>query len=291
LLQVFSVGWLGEKGVWRNLDALFVMKFLQFYPRTLLEKTMQIISRSDAKEQGLKYFFNGKSCRRGHLVPRTVSAGACTQCESENKKSYRKSNAEAVSEYKRRYRENNRNSISQYNSLYRDRNPSYSIKYREANPEYSKKYREKNGEKLALYGRSYRGENRDRIRALLMKRRAAELAALMPDRTREDVSREIEIAQRAKAISRKTGVLHHCDHIIALQGVLAGGAKIWGPHVWWNLRPLTASENIAKGNRVKDGDIAEALGNLRASGATESYIQSIEENLRLGRHPNEWVIP
>jgi hypothetical protein len=41
---------------------------------------MNIISRSDAATAGLKHFYTGKKCKRGHLRERSVSTGACLDC-------------------------------------------------------------------------------------------------------------------------------------------------------------------------------------------------------------------
>lgn len=39
-----------------------------------------IISRQDAHMQGLRRFYTGKQCERGHYSERYVSNGACVQC-------------------------------------------------------------------------------------------------------------------------------------------------------------------------------------------------------------------
>ena len=41
---------------------------------------MKIISRKNAKLRGRKRYFNGRSCRNGHISPRRVSDGGCEGC-------------------------------------------------------------------------------------------------------------------------------------------------------------------------------------------------------------------
>lgn len=40
----------------------------------------QIISKSDAKDQGLQYYFTGKPCREGHVDLRYTSTSNCVTC-------------------------------------------------------------------------------------------------------------------------------------------------------------------------------------------------------------------
>jgi len=45
---------------------------------------MNIITRAEALEQGLKTYFTGKPCKRGHVDERQVSSWTCMECCREN---------------------------------------------------------------------------------------------------------------------------------------------------------------------------------------------------------------
>jgi hypothetical protein len=59
---------------------------------------MEIISREEAREQGLKRFFTGNPCTKGHVSERLVSNKACCACRhnywDENQEYIRKKNNE-----------------------------------------------------------------------------------------------------------------------------------------------------------------------------------------------------
>lgn len=59
------------------------------------------------------------------------------------------------------------------------------------------------------------------------------------------------VYKNCERITRETGVKHHVDHIVPLKG-----RGICGLHVQWNLRVIEARENIRKGNRFDENELA-----------------------------------
>jgi len=45
---------------------------------------MKLVSYSDAKEAGLKFYFTGKKCKKNHVSERYTSTGGCCECVKEN---------------------------------------------------------------------------------------------------------------------------------------------------------------------------------------------------------------
>lgn len=50
----------------------------------------EIISRAEAKQQGLKYYFTGKPCKHGHLSTRQIDSCMCCECDRIWHNSYNK---------------------------------------------------------------------------------------------------------------------------------------------------------------------------------------------------------
>ena len=63
---------------------------------------MQIITRQEAKEKGLKRYFTGNACKYGHCVERYASNGKCIVCKNNNDKRHHKKN---LNEYKQKSKE------------------------------------------------------------------------------------------------------------------------------------------------------------------------------------------
>jgi hypothetical protein len=58
---------------------------------------MVFMTRLEAKAAGLRKYFSGKPCARGHFTERYV-AGACIECQSETTRNWKKSNPERHAE-------------------------------------------------------------------------------------------------------------------------------------------------------------------------------------------------
>lgn len=77
---------------------------------------MDIISRKDAKEQGLRFYFTGKPCKNGHLTKRLVRKCVCVLCKKEERKSWKKRNPEKRSEERSKWKKNNLDKMNSYNA-------------------------------------------------------------------------------------------------------------------------------------------------------------------------------
>ena len=103
------------------------------------------------------------------------------------------------------------------------------------------------GERWDASGTERRAESA-RSRAALLRHHAAKRRATKLQRTPAwaDMAAIRAVYDRAQAITRETGIEHHVDHELPLQGELVSGL-----HVHNNLQVLTASENSKKRNRFE----------------------------------------
>jgi hypothetical protein len=106
------------------------------------------------------------------------------------------------------------------------------------------KWRKENVEKQQIATRNWGLLNRDRRAATLAKRRAAKLQRTPGWLSLADFEAMAFIYQLARILSEASGIPHHVDHEIPLQGELVSGL-----HVPSNLQVITASENTSKSNR------------------------------------------
>ena len=113
--------------------------------------------------------------------------------------------------------------------------------------EASNKWRLEQPERTASNLKKWREENRDRHCAHRAKRRATKLHAT-PSWLTEDQNQQIQMFYKEAArLTEETGIKHHVDHIIPLQG-----ENVRGLHVPWNLQVLSATENLSKGNSFQE---------------------------------------
>jgi hypothetical protein len=105
------------------------------------------------------------------------------------------------------------------------------------------KWRDANREHHNAYNREYFSNNKDKRAAYQGKRKAAQLQRTPKWLTESDL-RMIEAKYSLAAmLTRETGIIHHVDHIIPLQG-----KKVSGLHVFSNLRVIPGTDNVKKSN-------------------------------------------
>lgn len=90
-------------------------------------------------------------------------------------------------------------------------------------------------------------DNREIRAAASARRRAARLKATPLWLDASQKAEILDIYKKARQLQDSTGIKHHVDHIVPLQG-----ANVCGLHVPWNLQVITASENLHKSNKYKD---------------------------------------
>lgn len=78
---------------------------------------MDIISRQQAKQEGLTKYFTGKPCKHGHIGERWVSTLSCILCTAEKAAKWREENIEHRREYVLQYRQQH----PEKDKLYRSR--------------------------------------------------------------------------------------------------------------------------------------------------------------------------
>lgn len=206
-----------------------------------------LISRKDAKAQGLKFFFTGKPCARGHLAPRRVSYGVCLFCARENDAAWKAANPEKAKAWQKAWGKANADKLRLLSKmryqLDKDKiKAKVAARYRENRAEvyeYIKSWKEANREKVRAYSRAWAEENKAFYRECTARRRASRKQATPAWLTPEQIAE-----MRALYVSAPKG--YHVDHIVPLNGKFVSGL-----HVPWNLQLLPGPENLKKSSKFQ----------------------------------------
>ena len=226
---------------------------------------MDIISRKEAKRQGLKRYFTGKPCNSGHTCERYSSNGQCVDCCND----YRKTNRTKTKEYCKanfdKRKANNIEFLKAHPDYYKNYCKLHHTKITENRREYRKNNSKKIKERDRIwskkhkierieYSRKYRQENPVKILALCAKRRADKRNRTAPW---ADLDAIRDIYQVARALTKISNITFSVDHIIPMMGELVSGL-----HVENNLQVIPLSENLKKNNTFNPIVFAQEMGML-----------------------------
>lgn len=204
---------------------------------------MEKYTRQQAKALGLPTCY-GSVCKKHPQFEglRRVS-GACVECAKEILRRSRLSNPERTKAQARKDAEKAR------------QKPELAAKKRAKDAEYRKVNRDKfraviaawsarNPDKVKLYSRKTKQNNKGKINALTVKRRLAKIQRTPAWLTEDDHWLMEQAYELAAMRTKMFGFPWHVDHVLPLQG-----KHVSGFHVPLNLQVIPGAENIRKGNR------------------------------------------
>jgi hypothetical protein len=161
----------------------------------------------------------------------------CKECRTIYSKSYYEKNKSEKINYQKDYAIKNAEKIKAQRAEYYLKNKQKALA-RTAN------WAAKNQHKRAEYSKNYYNKNKAYYHAHSAKRRElCKIQTIPMDKTQWFAI--VEIYKSARRISQETGVPHHVDHIMPLNG-----KNCLGLHVPWNLQIIPAMDNLRKSNKV-----------------------------------------
>lgn len=198
---------------------------------------LHIIPRAVAKSLGMKRFFTGLPCKRGHYSERLTSSPACIACQSGYGRDYQKANMHKWAAYRsanreqlaaraREYRRENREAISR-KDVARKRDK------RQSDPLYAEIHRLRALVSASLAGKGFKKNSN-----------TAEILGC----SWADFRRHIE-RQFLKGMSWENRHLWHVDHITPMATAKTVDVAIALNH-FTNLRPLWIEDNLSKGGKI-----------------------------------------
>lgn len=206
------------------------------------------INRIAAKELGLKTYISGTTCKQGHTnAERYTTSSTCVICRSSNKRTeeekVRRRELDSRSEIKEKNKKKCKKYYHNNKEHYSNRMKEYYQTKKEDILRVNREYYQTNKETILEQKRKYGQENRDKVCAKSAAKRAAKLQRFpsWADKALIDT-----FYKEAKRLTKETGIEHHVDHIIPLQGELVSGL-----HIYTNLRVIPASENLSKNNKFE----------------------------------------
>lgn len=212
---------------------------------------MEIISRKEAKEKGLKRYFTGKPCKYGYIAEKLL-VGGCLECKRIRSRKYRVENWDRISEYHKKYNKENQAEIAK-------RSSEYYKKTIEKSKATKRAYYHANKKSLSVKAKEYYRKNvmqyfiRSTVRRVEDNWRGKrdEMEVLL-GYSLSDLKHHLE-SQFKDGMLWENRSEWHIDHIKPIKAFLDEG--ITDPKIinaLDNLQPLWAHENLSKGAKYDE---------------------------------------
>ena len=213
---------------------------------------LPVRSSMEAKHRGLKRYYTGVACVKGHASERYVSTGGCVMClKAADSKRSRLPSAEAcarAAEYRRRYPDKIKARKALYNTRNKEKvkayNSAYARAHKDKRAQYTRRWMADRPDRIREYKSRYYRKHRQKCLEKTYERREYVRRATPPWADREAIA---AVYAEAARLTEETGIPHDVDHIEPLRG-----RDRCGLHIHWNLRPLPAHQNRKKSNRTND---------------------------------------
>jgi hypothetical protein len=264
----------------------------------------QVISRKTAKLLGLKRYFTGKPCIRGHLDERQTVNATCFSC-SKTSESHKNSAVKWYSnpvnlEFKRKQKRKKRATIP---DIVREKDRIYYANNSKSSQMRSKKWKDANRQVLAEYERKKRQSDfqwylgrrlRDRLRSAIRIRSKSGAAIHDLGCSIQFLIHYLELQFSSSMSWANYGTVWHIDHKIPLRSVdLTDREQLLSVVHYTNLQPLLVVDHVAKTrvdvaamaakrrNKAKDVDAASCMADIP--------VDAIVKAVRAGLGPQEIV--
>ena len=206
-----------------------------------------IVTRADAKAAGLKWFFTGKPCKRGHISERWANYGACLRCQKiANAKSYADDPSASMARARKWEAENpdraKEHSSRNYRKNFQKAKADSARRYaanKDGARAYIAQWQRENRVRVDASKAKWRRKNSDSIRLWVVARRAMKRGA-EGHYTVDDIA-SIKKAQKGRCgycrVSLASG--YHVDHIQAL----SRGGSNWPRNLQLLCGPCNSKKN------------------------------------------------
>lgn len=198
----------------------------------------EVISRAEATARGLKRYFTGIPCKRGHVAERAVINASCFACASDiAKKSYQKDPNSRIARRMRNYEGNKDAERVKMREAY--------LKRKADNPDTNRLAYQAHRERRIAESREWAKANPERRRAQHVKRKAAKKNAVPAWYGEFDDFVMREAAGLCALRERMTGYAWQIDHMVPLQA-----REACGLHCAENIQVIPATVNNSKLNKM-----------------------------------------